>query len=120
MKKPHEQEWNHGEQYTPTVITSDSDTLGRLVVEVWLAPRSAKTGEEVRDAKIETARFISAAPDMARALKETIHQVVESHLLILGPDTNSDVIAARGQPVLVTAENFAAMVAALTKAGVLP
>lgn len=68
MKKPHEETWVADvNAYTPTV---QIENPSMLVAEVW---RRHVTTDEVgvrttRASCVDAARFIAAAPDMARAL----------------------------------------------------
>lgn len=71
MKKPHEETWIADvKAYTPTVCIEGAEGFGSLVAEVWR--RQVTTDEAgsrtTRPSCEDAARFIAAAPDMARAL----------------------------------------------------
>jgi hypothetical protein len=61
MKKPHEQEWRTNNTDSRWVETTD----GLAVAEAYPAANHGGHGE-----RVEIARFIASAPDMARALLE--------------------------------------------------
>lgn len=62
---------------------------------------------------------MAAAPDMAKAITETLAQVVASHAPVLGPTVTIEEVAARGHPVMVAPQHMLALIAAAKKAGAL-
>lgn len=95
MTKPHEQEWTQGRDNW-SIREAQTDTLR---AQVYTDDQTASEADDV-------ARFISAAPDMARAL-----------LVVLASprDSNGKMVA-----VAISHEDWEACRAALRKAGVLP
>lgn len=70
-KKPWEQEWRTDDDgYMPSVYTDASDYTGGVIAEVVVRQKTAKSAGDIRDSRLNAARFIAAAPDMVRALLE--------------------------------------------------
>lgn len=102
--KPWEQQWEAGLVAEPQWAVFAVG--GEYVVNTLAGDDEAK------------AKFIRAAPDMARALKSVVDGTLKSLTPVFGP-MSIDEVVERGQPVAITAEELGSMVSALRKAGVL-
>lgn len=114
MSKPWEERWTRDGRWVAYKRTGDSGTVANFD---WNYDReSSEVLSEVDEAR---AVLAAAAPDMTRVGLAVVNDVVANFAPNVGPMTADDIIGTGLETVEIPMRQFAAMVAALRKAGAL-